>query len=97
MSLPGPLREIWKDMYKLHEEFDGMGNGVEDWTAWWRTAVSVIHKHNDSKLAEELVMAIAGYLESERKGKREECEETAGQSSQNMQSESRQPSQLTLF
>lgn len=96
MSLPDPIRAIWKDMYKLHEEFNSMGNDVSDWTAWWKTAVSIIHKHNDSKLAEELVLAITGYLESERKVA-QECAETTGQSSPDTQSESKQPSQLALF
>lgn len=95
MSMPESIREIWKDMYKLHEEFNGMGNGVDDWATWWKTAVSVIHKHNDAKLAEEMVLAITAHLESERKAKYG-CE-TTEQSSLNTQSESRQPSQLALF
>ena len=66
-TLPQNLRDIWADMYALHANFDGMGNSVEDWTAFWKTSASIIGKHNENKLCTELVLAIGNYLEHERK------------------------------
>ena len=39
-KLPQNLRDIWTDMYSLHANFNDMGNTVEEWTAYWKTAVS---------------------------------------------------------
>lgn len=107
-KLPQELRDIWTDLYALHATFNGMGNTVDDWTTFWKTAVSVIRKHNDSKLAEELVMAVGGFLEHERKqmakeeaecraGIRPEGQGTGEPSSQDSQSGSKEPSQLAMF
>ena len=107
-KLPQELRDIWTDLYTLHTNFADMGNSVEDWAAFWKTSVSIIHKHGDSKLAEELVMALGGYLEHERKqaakeeaecraGIRPEGQETGEQSSPDSQSRSKEPSQLGMF
>lgn len=107
-KLPQDLRDIWSDMYALHTNFNDMENSVEDWTAFWKTATSIVSKHNDNKLAYEIAIAIGNYLDHERKqmAKEEaECragigpegQETEGQSSPDSQSESKQPSQLAMF
>lgn len=107
-KLPQNLRDIWTDMYSLHANFNDMGNTVEEWTAYWKTAVSIVKKHNDNKLAHELALAISEYLDSERKqmakeeaecraGIRPEGQETGEQNSPNSQSESKQPCQLGMF
>ncbi len=69
MSLPSNVREIWTDMYKLHDKFNDMGNTVDEWTIWWRTATSILHKHGDCRLVTDLMYAISAYLEEERRGK----------------------------
>ncbi len=106
MSLPQSTREIWTDMYKLHERFHEMGNTVDDWLLWWRTAISLIHKHNDTQLVKDMVNAITACLEEDRKIPKDEpvirvegaaCEETAAPSSPDTQSESNPPSQLGMF
>lgn len=107
-TLPQNLRDIWADMYALHANFNDMGNSVEDWTAFWKTAASIMGKHNENKLCMEVVVAIGNYLEHERKqmakeeaecraGIRPEGQETGEQSSPDSQSESREPSQLGMF
>lgn len=108
VKLPQDLRDIWTDMYSLHANFNAMGNSVEEWTAFWKTSVSIMKKHNDNKLAQELVLAIAEYLGEERKqmakeeaecraGIGPESQETGEQSSPDSPSESREPSQLGMF
>lgn len=104
MSLPQSTREIWTDMYKLHERFHDMDNTVDDWLLWWRTAISLIHKHNDAPLAKDMVNAITACLEEARKIpvnadeiRVEEVCETEEQTSQDTPSESNQPSQLGMF
>ena len=107
-KLPQDLRDIWTDLYSLHANFNGMGNSVEDWTAFWKTAASIVGKHNDNKLCMELAVAVGNYLEDERKkmakeeaecraGIRPEGQETGEQTSPDSQSESKEPSQLGMF
>lgn len=107
-KLPQSVRDIWTDMYKLHETFDAMGSSVEDWALWWKTSMSILHKHNDHPLCEQLILGLTAYLESSRKITEEEeseCKEGAGQggqrtdglNSQDTQSESKAPSQLGMF
>ena len=107
-KLPQELRDIWTDMYSLHANFNAMGNTVEEWTTFWKTTVSIIKKHNDNKLAQELAIAIADFLDAERKqmakeeaecraGIRPEGQGTGEQSSPDSPSGSREPSQLGMF
>lgn len=108
MKLSQNLRDIWTDMYQLHANFDEMGNSVDDWALWWKTSMSILHKHNDHPLCEQLILGLTAYLEESRKetvedgseckeGTRQEGQEIGGLSSQDSQSESKAPSQLGMF
>lgn len=107
-KLSQPVRDIWTDMYKLHETFDAMGSSVDDWALWWKTSMSILHKHNDHPLCEQLILGLTAYLEEVRKQaekEESECKEGASQggkeigglSSQDSQNESKAPSQLGMF
>lgn len=66
-NLSNEIREIWADVYRLHDIHANMGNTSEEWTQFWKDAKAVSEKHGGHDLVVQLITTLFLYMEAERK------------------------------
>lgn len=67
-------REVWKDLYMLHEEMHDMTGTDSEWYTLAHRIGEISEKYRDreQRLANELLVALYGFLSNEQKIREEE-------------------------
>lgn len=62
-NVPEPIREAWKEVYKLFDVSYNMDGSEQSWIVYWEQANKLIQKYGDDIPLLEMFTAIAHMIE----------------------------------